>query len=81
MGYIFDTEKYLPAAFRILKKKGIIHYHCLLKKDEFDDIGVKLDKIAKRNGYRLKKVLKVNIVKSYAPKVYHVVVDAEFTKA
>ena len=80
MGYLFNTEKYLPAAFKILKNKGIIHYHCLLKKNEFDNIAGKLDEIARRNEYRLKRILKIKKVKSYAPKIYHVVVDVEFVK-
>ena len=81
MGYFPGTDKFLPSAFRLLKKKGIIHYHNIFSKEELWDKPIQiLEKSAKENGFKLERVLEKKIVKDYAPNVYHVVVDAEFRK-
>ncbi|MFW5928181.1 MAG: class I SAM-dependent methyltransferase [Thermoplasmatota archaeon] len=74
MGYLHDTWRFLPKALDLLNKNGIIHYHSLAK-----------DKNYPKN---IKKELSKNIdkdfiiddirkIKSYAPHVFHVVVDVE----
>ena len=81
MGYFPGTDKFLPSAFRLLKKKGIIHYHNIFSQEELWDKNIQiLEKSAKENGFKLERVLEKKIVKDYAPNVYHVVVDAEFRK-
>lgn len=73
MGHLFDTEKFLPHAMRIAKKKCIIHLHRTAKESEIKGLKEKLGKKA--------KVIKVTRIKSYAPKVYHYVFDLKVTKA
>ncbi|OGW55113.1 MAG: hypothetical protein A2Y81_05725 [Nitrospirae bacterium RBG_13_43_8] len=82
MGYLPDTKKFLDTAFSVLKEKGgIIHYHDIFKEEELWDKPIEiLTKSAGKNGYVLEKILEKVIVKSYAPKVFHVVVDAKFRK-
>ncbi|OGW53647.1 MAG: hypothetical protein A2Y81_06555 [Nitrospirae bacterium RBG_13_43_8] len=82
MGYLPDTRKFLDSAFAVLKEKGgIIHYHDVFKENELWDRPVEiLTKVAEKNGYVLDKILEKTIVKSYAPRVSHVVVDAKFRK-
>ena len=70
MGYFPGTEKYLPAAIGFLKDKGIIHYHDLGKSE--DDIVKRIKKYTKEQKI---KILSKKIVKSYAPHIYHFVVD------
>jgi len=59
MGLLPSPKKYLPAAKKILKKGGVIHYHCL-----------SIEKIPK--GFKL---LSKRKIKSYAPKINHIVLD------
>lgn len=82
MGYLPGTDKFLPAAFRALKKKGVIHFHDVYKDEEIWDKPISvLEKAAKKSGYRLKKILSKVVVKQYAPRRMHIVIDAEFVKA
>ncbi len=81
MGYFPRTELYLPAALKVLKDKGTIHYHDLadFHKNENDGWGAlreKVERIIEENGYYIKKIKK-NKVKSYAPHVWHIVLDID----
>ncbi len=81
MGYFPGTDKFLPAAFGFLKDKGTIVYHNIFSKKELWDKPIKiLEGAAKETGFKLGKVLEKKLVKDYAPNVYHVVVDAEFSR-
>ena len=74
MGYLHDTWKFLPKALDILENKGYIHYHTRCIDNGYPDaIKREIDKQI-NGGYKIKEVKKV---KSYAPHVYHVVVDLE----
>ncbi len=82
MGYLPDTSKYLDSAFSVLKEKGIIHYHDVFKEEDLWDKPIEfLEKVAEDNGYVLEEVIDKKIVKSYAPKVFHVVIDGKFSKS
>ena len=77
MGYLKDTKDFLPKAFKILKKNGIIHYHEnypneLLPDAPFENV----KKIAEKHGKKV-KLLNFKNVKSYAPGVSHVVLDVK----
>ena len=81
MGYLPGTWRFLPAAFGFLKNRGIIHYHDTFSKKELWEKPLYiLKKEAEKAGFRLEKILEGKIVKDYAPNVYHVVVDAVFSK-
>ena len=79
MGYLFETEKFLPCALKISKKNAFIHLHRTVKIEEIENLKKKIIEIGKKNKCRI-KVLNVNKVKSYAPKIYHVVFDLKITK-
>jgi tRNA wybutosine-synthesizing protein 2 len=82
MGYLPNTKEFLDSAFTVLKQNGgIIHYHDVFKEENLWDepLGI-LKASAEKNGYVLEKLLEKRIVKSYAPKVVHVVIDAKFSK-
>ena len=82
MGYLPDTSEYLPAAFEALKPGGgVIHYHDNYRESELWEKPLDvLERAGFRAGYSLKKVTHKAVVKEYAPRVYHVVVDAGFVK-
>ncbi len=73
MGYLFETEKFLPHALKMAKNKCIIHLHRTAKESEISKLKEKLSKKA--------KVVKVTRIKSYAPKIYHYVFDLKVTKS
>lgn len=82
MGYLPNTREFLPAAFRALKPHGgIIHYHDNFHESELWDMPREiLESAAFRHGYSLKRITRNAVVKEHSPRVYHVVVDAEFVK-
>ena len=73
MGYFPGTEKFLPTALTLLKKRGMLHFHNTYRKHELWEkplehvasMGVPFTVLAKKK------------VKSVAPNVYHVVLDVE----
>jgi tRNA wybutosine-synthesizing protein 2 len=80
MGYLFETEKFLPYAIKIAKKNAFIHFHRTVKQGETDNIKGKIIRIGKKNNSKI-KILKITKVKSYAPKVFHVVFDLKISKS
>lgn len=80
MGFLPKTHNFLPAAFEALKPEGgVIHYHDTFSKEELWERPVSiLEASAFKYGYSLERITYKNIVKDYAPNVFHVVLDAEF---
>ena len=66
MGYFPNTEEYLPYAISKIKKNGVIHYHNIAKSKE--------ELIKPLEKYKV-HILKIKKVKSFAPKIWHWVVD------
>jgi tRNA wybutosine-synthesizing protein 2 len=79
MGYLFETERFLPYALRIAKKNCTIHLHRTVKIEEIGKIKKKIIKLGRKNKCKI-RVLKVSKVKSYAPKIYHIVLDLKVVK-
>lgn len=77
MGYLFDTEKFLPYALRIAKNNSVIHFHRTVKTEEIKKLKEKIMEIGKK--YKI-KILKTKRVKSYAPKIWHFVFDLKVVK-
>lgn len=80
MGYIGDTQRFLPTAFRCLKDIGVIHFH-----DKYPEKQVPknpLETIKKEaEKYNLKtKMLNYRKVKSFAPGINHYVFDLKVEK-
>ena len=80
MGYI-RTEKFLEWGVRILRSEGgIIHYHDTFKKEEMDYLPEKnVEDVSARYGFSV-RILNKRIVKSYAPRIYHVALDVKLEK-
>lgn len=74
MGYLYETEKFLPFALKIVRKKGIIHLHRIARVNELEKIKRKILSIGKKYKFNI-KVLKIKKVKSYSPKTWHWVFD------
>ncbi|MEM5828916.1 MAG: class I SAM-dependent methyltransferase family protein [Candidatus Aenigmatarchaeota archaeon] len=81
MGYLKNTQEFLPYAFLFLGNEGIVHFHNTYKKEELWEKPIEeLKDYAIKNNYKLVEVINKRIVKSYSPKVFHVVIDAKFSK-
>ncbi|UCD07400.1 MAG: class I SAM-dependent methyltransferase family protein [Candidatus Aenigmatarchaeota archaeon] len=82
MGFLPKTYEFLPAAFEALKPEGgVIHYHDTFAKEELWEKPIQiLETSGFKHGYVLERVTYKNIVKEYAPNIFHVVLDAEFRK-
>ncbi len=79
MGYLFDTEKFLPAALKMAKDGCMIHFHRNVEMEKIGEMKEKLAGTAAANGCEIEFVNTVK-VKSYAPKVWHVVMDLKIKK-
>ena len=83
MGYIKSDESHIAAAFRILKPTGgIIHFHDVgFKKDAIRNAFSKIQNSLANWGFDSQfELLKKNyyMIKSYGPKLVHLVLDIEF---
>jgi tRNA wybutosine-synthesizing protein 2 len=79
MGYLQDTEKYLPAAFAMAKPQATLHFHRAVPVRKVDAIKEKIARIAAKHGRKV-KFLAVRRVKGYAPAVDHLVFDIKVQK-
>ena len=75
MGYIGNTNEYLPAAMEVLKDGGVVHYHESVP-DKLKFIRP-VERIKEAAGDCDVEILNKRIIKPYSPGVYHVVVDAK----
>ena len=78
MGYVKTTHEFLPTAVRLVKSGGIIHYHETCPNELLPDRPVERLRAAVPKGKV--EVLRSKDIKSYAPGVSHVVVDARILK-
>lgn len=80
MGYLKDTHRFLPKALSCLRSGGRIIYHENCPNELFPDRTLRsLKSVAGRNWTM--KVLSKRVVKSFAPGVSHIVVEAQFSGA
>jgi tRNA wybutosine-synthesizing protein 2 len=79
MGYVKTTHEFLPAAVRLVKDGGIVHYHETCPNELLDTRPTKHLAEGAR-GCRV-VVESTRLVKSYAPGVSHVVLDARIFKS
>jgi tRNA wybutosine-synthesizing protein 2 len=80
MGYLPGTENFLPYAMLMAKPGCVIHFHNTYKTKELwkkplDDIGF----VSRKFGFR-SAILAKKKVKSYAPNVWHVVIDFQISR-
>ncbi|MFW6064006.1 MAG: class I SAM-dependent methyltransferase [Candidatus Natronoplasma sp.] len=74
MGYLHDTWKFLGKAVEFLDGEGIIHYHTRSLDRNFPR---DVKKEVKENISQKFEIRAIEKIKSYAPHVFHVVVDFE----
>ncbi|MBU3957750.1 MAG: class I SAM-dependent methyltransferase family protein [Nanoarchaeota archaeon] len=79
MGCLFETEKFLPAALKMAKDGCIIHFHRNADMENIGRIKEKLAGIAEKSGCEI-AFIDTARVKSYAPKIWHIVMDLKVRK-
>ena len=79
MGYVKTTHEFLPTAMRLVKDGGVIHYHETCPNDIINVRPLqRLQEAAKPGKVEL---LRSKAIKSYAPGVSHMVLDARVVKS
>ncbi len=78
MGYVKTTHEFLPTALRLLRDGGFIHYHETCPNDLLPARPLK--RVVDAAAGRSVRVLRFKEIKSYAPGVSHVVVDAQVVR-
>jgi len=78
MGYVKTTHEFLPTAVRLVKDGGIIHYHETCPNELIPERSLK--RLEDSVGGGGVTVLRIKEIKSYAPGVTHLVVDARIRK-
>lgn len=78
MGYVKTTHEFLPTALRLLKDGGIVHYHETCPNELLPKRPIQ--RLMDSNKRGKTEILRFKEIKSYAPGVSHVVVDARFFK-
>jgi tRNA wybutosine-synthesizing protein 2 len=78
MGYVKTTHEYLPTAIRLLKSGGIIHYHETCPNELLPNRPVQ--RILASAAAGKVDIMRMKEIKSYAPGVSHVVIDARIVK-
>ncbi len=75
MGLIPTPKDYLDTVMKVIKKNGIIHYHSTIPEDEsHEKLLFEINDIAVKYGFQV-ELISWKKVKSYSPKVDHVVLD------
>ncbi len=78
MGYLHSYQ-FLDTALSSIKDEGVIHYHSLCRTGDTETPVKELEEKASQHGFSFKPLLKRE-VKSYGPKMSHIVVDGLFRK-
>jgi tRNA wybutosine-synthesizing protein 2 len=81
LGYLHDPQDFLPVAFLCLKNHvGMLHYHELVPVERIPQQPLShIEGVAKRFDCCV-ELLQLHEVKSYAPRVNHVVLDVRISK-
>jgi len=79
MGLLPSCKVYLIDAMKVVKPNGILHYHGIAKKEDWKKLLEDVKTVADIEGFKTELIRKVR-VKSYAPKIYHLVLDCKILK-
>jgi len=80
MGYLHNTELYLPYALdTLIQDGGVIHMHMAIQKDILKKSIIEIREICKKKGFDSQ--IQIRKIKNYAPSVDHVVFDIGVVQA
>jgi tRNA wybutosine-synthesizing protein 2 len=76
MGYLHDTEKFLPAAIdTLVTEGGTIHMHKAVAENSIEDTITSIIELCGEKGYRAN--IEIRKIKHYSPGVNHIVFDID----
>jgi tRNA wybutosine-synthesizing protein 2 len=76
LGYLKDPQNFLQVAFECLRNyEGVLHYHELVPVELIPEQPLSHIETVAKQFHRSVELLKVNRIKSYAPRIHHVVLD------
>jgi tRNA wybutosine-synthesizing protein 2 len=80
LGYLHESQTFLMVALECLKNQsGILHYHEIVPLESIPELSLKHIETATKKYHRSVELLKVNKIKSYAPRIHHIVLDVRIT--
>ena len=81
LGYLQEPQLFLKVVLECLKnQRGILHYHEVVPFESIPEIPLKHIETATKKYHRSVELLKINKIKSYAPRIHHVVLDVRIAE-
>jgi tRNA wybutosine-synthesizing protein 2 len=81
LGYLEDPQVFLTVALECLRNQcGVMHYHEVVPLESIPELPLKHIETAVNDYHRSVELLKITHVKSYAPRIHHVVLDVRITE-
>jgi tRNA wybutosine-synthesizing protein 2 len=81
LGYLQKPQLFLTVALECLRNQcGVLHYHEVVPLESIPELPLKHIEIAAKSYHRSVELLKVNKIKSYAPRIHHVVLDVRIAE-
>jgi tRNA wybutosine-synthesizing protein 2 len=81
LGYLQESQLYLTVVLECLRNQcGILHYHEIVPLESIPELPLKHIENATKKYHRSVELLKVNKIKSYAPRIHHVVLDVRIAE-
>jgi tRNA wybutosine-synthesizing protein 2 len=81
LGYLKEPQVFLSVSLECLRNQsGLLHYHEVVPAESIPKLPLKHIETVAKNYHRSVELLKVNVIKSYAPGVDHVVLDARIVE-
>jgi len=78
LGYLEETQRFLPVAFECLKTAGgVLHYHCTAPDKMIPKQPLQSLETVAEEYHRTVELLMYHLIKSYAPGISHVVLDVK----
>jgi tRNA (guanine37-N1)-methyltransferase len=79
MNLPFSAFNFFSVALSIAASTCKVHYYDIIREEDIDERITALKKVAKKQGYKLSKVL-IHRIKSYAPREFYIGLDITATK-
>jgi tRNA wybutosine-synthesizing protein 2 len=81
LGYLQEPQLFLKVALECLRNQsGILHYHEVVPFESIPETPLKHIETATKKYHRSVELLKINKIKSYAPRIHHVVLDVRIAE-
>ena len=81
LGYLQEPQLFLTVALECLKNQsGVLHYHEVVPFVSIPEQPLKHVETAAKNYHRSVELLQINNIKSYAPRIHHIVLDVRIAE-